>query len=266
MRSFHWLLVLAVIVTPALSAAPQEAVRRDPRLRGPTAEQLLAREHHRKGRELMRAERFEQAIEELRQAVRLDPELIEAHYDLGQAQMAIRDFPAAVNAYTACREAWLEFADALQKGDFEADAKREDRIRELRDRLRDLQRLPAAPGTSQGAQIQMEIARTENLIQTLDISRSRGPQRLELPAELSLALGSAYFRSGRLEDAEREYKAAVDVRPKLGQAHNNLAVVYVMTGRPAEAKEAVKLAEKAGFRVNPELKKDIDVALKSERP
>jgi tetratricopeptide (TPR) repeat protein len=266
MRSFFQLLVLAVIVTPTLSASSQEAVTRDPRIKGPTADQLLAREHHQKGRELMRAERFEQAVEELRQAVRLDTELVMAHYDLGQALMAVREYPAAVTAYTSCREAWLRFADQLQKGGFEADATREDRIRELRDRVMELQRIPAAPGSPQATRIQNEISRTENLIQSLDVSRSRGQQRLELPAELSLALGSAYFRCGRLEDAEREYKAAVDVQPKLGQAHNNLAVVYLMQKRPAEAREAVKRAEKAGFRVNPELKKDIDAALKSPHP
>lgn len=266
MRSLCRLLVLAVVVTPAVSASPQEAVPRDARLTGPTADQRLAREHHQKGRELMRAERFEQAIEELRQAVRLDPHLVEAHYDLGQARMAVREFPEAVQAYTACREAWLRFAAEVQKGGFEAEALREDRIRELRDRLGELQRLPVAPGTAQGARIQNEIVRTENLIQSLDRSQSRGRQPLELPAGLSLALGSAYFRSGQLADAEREYKAAVDVQPKLGQAHNNLAVVWLMQGRPAEAKEAVKRAEKAGFQVSSELKKDIDTALKNQRP
>ena len=30
-----------------------------------------------------------------------------------------------------------------------------------------------------------------------------------VPAWVSLALGSAYFRSGQLADAEREYKAAI---------------------------------------------------------
>ena len=72
----------------------------------------------------------------------------------------------------------------------------------------------------------------------------------------SLALGSAYFRSDALPDAEREYRAAIEVDPKLGEAHNNLAVVYMQTGRHAEADAEIKVAEKAGFRVNPQLKED----------
>ena len=72
-----------------------------------------------------------------------------------------------------------------------------------------------------------------------------------------MALGSAYFRSGALADAEREYKEAVKVNPKFGEAHNNLAAVYLMTDRAEPAEEEVKLAEKSGFRVNPQLKEDI---------
>ena len=45
--------------------------------------------------------------------------------------------------------------------------------------------------------------------------------------------------------------------PSLGEAHNNLAVVYMLTGRIREAEAAVEKAEAAGFRVNPQLKKDI---------
>jgi len=271
MRHLYRILIVAMAAVPASVwaapvvgawPAPQEALRRDARSTGPTADELQARDHHRKGRELMRAERYELAIEELQQAVRLDPELVMAHYHLGQSLMAVGDYPAAANAYSACRDAWLRFADALQRGGFEGDAMREDRIRELRDQLGELQRIPATPGTSQYSQLQLEMRRIENLIQALDMSKTRGLQRIELPAELSLALGSAYFRCGRIEDAEREYGAAIAVQPKLGQAHNNLAVVYLMQGKPAEAKEAVKRAEKSGFHVSSELKKDIDAALK----
>ena len=74
---------------------------------------------------------------------------------------------------------------------------------------------------------------------------------------MSLALGSAYFRSGRLADAEREWKAAVDVNARLGEAHNNLAALDAMTGRKKEADAAVRAAERAGFAVHPRLKDDI---------
>jgi Flp pilus assembly protein TadD len=258
------LLTLLVVPAPATS---QEAMRRDARKQeAPSVERVAALEHHKKGRELMRAERWQEAIEELHTAVGLDPDLVMAHYDLGQSYMAARDFEAAVDSYEDCRDAWMRMADALQKGDFEAHAMREDRIRELRDRIRDIQRVPATPGTAQYAQLQAEATRTENLIRSLDMSRKGGRKQSELPAELSLALGSAYFRSNRMDDAEREYNAAIRVQPKLGQAHNNLAVVYLTQGRPTDALEAVRQAEKTGFQVSSELKQEIEQALKGPQP
>ena len=59
-------------------------------------------------------------------------------------------------------------------------------------------------------------------------------------------MGSAYFRLQQWPDAEREYKAAIAADPKSGEAFNNLAVVYLQTGRFKEADDAVKSAEKAG--------------------
>jgi Flp pilus assembly protein TadD len=66
-----------------------------------------------------------------------------------------------------------------------------------------------------------------------------------------------------MENAEEEYKAAIRADPKAGEAHNNLAVIYLLTNRPKEAAAEVKAAEKSGLRVNPELKEQIRVANKN---
>jgi Flp pilus assembly protein TadD len=60
-----------------------------------------------------------------------------------------------------------------------------------------------------------------------------------------------------MADAEREYREAIRVDPKLGEAHNNLAVTLMLTGRLDEAGQEIKAAEKAGFRVNPQFKEDL---------
>lgn len=85
-----------------------------------------------------------------------------------------------------------------------------------------------------------------------------------VPAWVSLSLGSAYFRSGKLSDAEREYKDAIVV-DRAGEAHSNLAVVFLETGRLAEADASIKAAKKAGFKVNPQLEQDIRDRLKSRQ-
>jgi tetratricopeptide (TPR) repeat protein len=54
------------------------------------------------------------------------------------------------------------------------------------------------------------------------------------PAEVLLALGSAHFRNGEPEAAEANWKAALEVNPKYGEAHNNIAVTsrLVMVAQP----------------------------------
>jgi len=79
----------------------------------------------------------------------------------------------------------------------------------------------------------------------------------EPPAEISLALAGAWYRQGNLEEAEKENKNALKSRPDYGQAHNNLAVICMMTGRIPEAQAEVEKAEKAGFTVNPRLKEEL---------
>ena len=78
-----------------------------------------------------------------------------------------------------------------------------------------------------------------------------------VPPWVSLSLGSAYFRSGKIADAEREYKATIAADNKSGEAHNNLAVVYLETERFTEALNSINAAKKTGFKVNPELEKAI---------
>ena len=78
-----------------------------------------------------------------------------------------------------------------------------------------------------------------------------------VPAWVSLSLGSAYFRSGKLQDAEREFKAAAEADTRSGEALSNLAVVYLETQRYGLALSSIDAAKKTGFKVNPELEKAI---------
>jgi len=109
-----------------------------------------------------------------------------------------------------------------------------------------------------------DILDIKQQIREIQADREPGPvtgKLVPVPAFVSLALGSAYFRLDRLADAEREFRAAVAVDPKFGEAHSNLALVCLLTGRAAEAQEHVRTAEEAKFTVNPELKRQIREAV-----
>jgi tetratricopeptide (TPR) repeat protein len=211
-----------------------------------------ALQHYRLGQELMVAERYEQAVTEFTEAVDLDPLLTLAHYGRGEGFMALKRYASAVQAFIACRQAYQQIADLRQRDTAAANRLRTDEMNELRDSVRRLQ----------SGQVDVSAATAFRIAQRLEELETLGrgtkfDEAFQVPAEFSLALGSAYFRAGHPGDAEREWKAAVAVNPKLGEAHNNLAALYAMTGRKDEAAAAIKAAERARFLVNPRLKDDI---------
>src|SRR5713101_616185 len=238
-------LVLAVLVVTASAEVTERAHRE-------------ALEHYRAGQELLYAENWSEAEREFRAAIALDPLLVLAHYSLGQTYMSEKEYTQAVKAFTACRQAYLDISALQGRNDVRADQSRDEEIQELRDSIRRIQ-----GGTLKIAAPEMTVAKLESRIQELESLRRRGSGGAsEVPAEFSLALGSAYYRSGALAEAQREYEAALKVRPRLGEAHNNLAVVYMTQGRLQDAAEHMKAAEKAGFHVNPRFKADLEKRLK----
>jgi tetratricopeptide (TPR) repeat protein len=215
-----------------------------------------ALEHYRAGQGFMYAESWPEAEREFRAAIGLDPQLVLAHFSLGQTYMSLKEYPKAVIAFKGARGAFLEGAALAATDRAKADQRRDEEIRELRDNVRMVRSQSAALRQS-SQQPENMVLKLESRIKELETYKFTGGGVIEVPAEFSLALGSAYFRTGALDDAQREYEAALRVRPKFGEANNNLAVVYMLQGKLAEADVQVKAAEKAGFHVNPQLKVDL---------
>jgi tetratricopeptide (TPR) repeat protein len=212
-----------------------------------------AQQHFETGQDSMHAEEFEKAVREFKAAIELDPLLVLAHYNLGQSYMALKAYPAAVKAYLGCRDA-VDQLNSLQQGQVV------ERAHEIDDQIHDLQDLIRRSRSEKGGERGNEhkIMMLEERIRVLEGMRLNGKdQHVQVPAELHLALGSAYYRQGALVDAEREYTDAIRVDSKLGPAHNNLAVIYMLSGRFKEAHVALQKAEKSGYPVNPNLKRDL---------
>jgi tetratricopeptide (TPR) repeat protein len=226
----------------------------------PERDQHAATQHFKRGMEELLAERYEPAEREFRDAVKIDPLYDAAFYGLGQVYMATKQFESAVKAYLAARDAFKSATAAESLASVSTDRRLRDQIDALKDYERSLSRQLAA-SRSPGAQAAMDRIRDQ--IQGMEgrLHRTSGPPP-PVPAGYSMALGSAYFRLNQLADAEREYKAAIGVNPAFGEAHSNLAVVYFVTGRISQADASLKAAEKAGFKVNPRLKSDVEAAMK----
>ena len=246
-RMTYWIinsLLLAAIAIPA-GAQPADEIHH-----------TQALQRYRNGQELLRAEQFDKAATEFSAAIELDSLLALAHYGLGQSYMALKRYASAIQAFTGCREAYRRLMDMREENRMATDRRIEDEIRELQNSIS----LLRGGQAKQYGNPETKITELEARIDELRRIQQEPVGQFPPPADVSLALGSAYFRNGNAQMAETEWKAAIAVKPKLGEAHNNLAVIYMQTGRFKEAEQSIKNAEKAGFRVNPRLKEDLKKA------
>ena len=235
--------VTGIVVFAAALAAGQTSPDRE-----------RARPHYRTGWEYMRVEAWAEAAGAFQQAIEIDRKFEDAYYSLGRAHMNMKKYAEAIAAYTKARDLYAAMAGQQFANQQDAQRYRQDRLMELDDMMRQVQTGP------QTARTQERLRQVQEHRRQLQEYFQRGANvsiQQTVPAFVALALGSAYFRIGNLADAEREYKAALEADPKTGEAYSNLAVVYLETGRYAEAERAVKGAEKAGYKVHPQLKQDI---------
>jgi tetratricopeptide (TPR) repeat protein len=210
-----------------------------------------ARPSYDAGLEHMRNEAFDAAADSFRAAVIIDPAYEMAHYMLGRVQLMQRQYAAATLSLEKARDVFSAQANTKQ----DTNQKRRDLIDDLSSVITRLEQTRNA----QTPPVQEQIRQyKERQRQIQDLDRASGMTgEHAVPAFVWLSLGSAYFRSGKLSDAEHAYSAAIAADSKMGEAHNNLAVVYMETGRLTDADKAVKAAEKNGFRVSPALKEEI---------
>ena len=241
--------IIAIVAVLVLSQGPAHAVAQ-------TAQERAVR-HMRAGQEALQTERWEIAEREFKAAIELDPLLELAHYGLGQTYMATKRYVEAVRAYVATRDAFHRAATDLMADSLEAEQRIDEQIRALRDQMRFLQ-----SGKVRSPYTGDAMTRIAEQIRQLETrrGRSRDGAAPSTPPYISVALGSAYFRTNAFTDAEREWRAALQVDPKIGEAHNNLAVVLMLTGRFDEAEREVDLAEKSGHKVSDRFKDDLKAA------
>jgi tetratricopeptide (TPR) repeat protein len=213
-----------------------------------------ARTQNQLGWDYMRSEQFDHAVKAFQSAVETDPTFEMPWYGLGRAHLALKQFASASSALERCRSLYEQQVGRKFTSQQEAQRYRQERLTEIDEMLRQVQ---SGPQTLQRADQVRQLQEQRRQIQEY-ISRGNSVT-LEnaVPAWVSLSLGSAYFRSGKLQDAERAFKAAVDADRRSGEALSNLAVVYLETDRAELALSTIEAAKKTGFKVNPELEKAI---------
>jgi tetratricopeptide (TPR) repeat protein len=258
------LAVTVLLLTASASIAAQETtVRPSDVTRVDIRTREMALQHHGTGWQYLAAEDFERARESFSKAIELIRRMPTAHYGLGKSYMGLKRYTEAIRAYSDSRDVYQELAARATVDQMALQQRRQDQMREIEDAMREAQRVrPSAAGSSTQQRTMQELGDQLRFLENRLGSGQSISSEEAVPPEVYLALGSAYFRAEQMTDAEREYRHAVKVKPNFGEAWNNLAVVALLDGRATEAEDAIKKAEKAGFRVNPQLKDDIRAAKK----
>jgi len=250
---------IAIAVAAVVAAAtpgPARAQVSNP----PSAAMAEANKHYSQGWSAVRAGSWDDAKREFERTIGYDPQFALAFYALGRAEMGRRDFSSAIAAYTHCRDLYLATSGMRFTNQMEARSHINDMILQYQNALRQANAPTSSTNNNAAQSNSIYIRDLQAAIARLQEARDRTENvsiAQPVPYFVPMALGAAYFRAGRTADAEREYKAALAANNSSGETHNNLAVLYLMTGRYDEADAEVKAAEKVGFKVAEELKGDI---------
>jgi tetratricopeptide (TPR) repeat protein len=214
-----------------------------------------ARIPYKVGLENFKAEAWDDAVKSFKAAIDIDSTFEMAYYMLGRTHMAQKRYAEAAAAYEKCRSLYQQQSGRQYANANERQRNRDTHLREIDDVIRTYQ------GAQQTQQVIDAIRQLQNQRRLVEEAMSRTNTtmtlNLSVPAYVSTALGSAYFRMGNMAAAEKEYKAAIQADGKAGEAYSNLAVVYMETGRLEDAEKSVKAAENVGFKVHPQLKEEI---------
>ena len=258
------LAVTALLLTASVPIAAQDTtVRPSDVKRIDIRTREMALQLHSMGWQYLAAEDFERARESFSKAIELIRRMPTAHYGLGKSYMGLKRYTDAIGAYSDSRDVYQELAAKATVDQMALQQRRQDQMREIEDAMREAQRVrPSAAGSATQQRTMQELNDQLRFLENRLGSGQSISSEEAVPPEVYLALGSAYFRSEQMADAEREYRQAVKVKPNFGEAWNNLAVVALLDGRATEAEDAIRKAERAGFRVNPQLKDDIKAAKK----
>lgn len=246
------------IVLATMLAVPVAARAQVNNFKGASPEAKRANQHYKSGWEAMHKESWDEAAKQFQAAIDTDDKFALAYYSLGRAEMGRRNFQKAIAAYVACKQLYVRIGGEHFTNQLEYRKRLEDRILEYQTTIQQSQQVSSGKGSSQSQAVYMRELQTQ--LMTLQQAKDRNDTMTidaTVPYFVPMALGAAYFRAGQFGEAEREYTEAIQANPSSGETHNNLAVLYLMTGKLDLAEKEVAKAEDTGFKVPPGLKDDI---------
>ena len=166
--------------------------------------------------------------------------------------MNLKRYASAIKAFSECLESTRALYGLAGTNRFAVEQQREDEIREMRETIRE----PVAGGAGGSGRPQAEGDAS---------ARSRTPADVARPTAISrrpkcCCRSAAPLPQRRHRGGDRQWKAAVERQPEAGRSAQQSRRHLHADRTPREAEREMKLAEKSGFRVNPQFKEDLKKA------
>ena len=215
---------------------------------------MLAKSHFDKGMKLLSGTRDEEAEAEFTEAIKLFPELVEAHIQLGNISMRHRNFSQALERYLKARQSLADLQGLRHAQEMARMRQLQENIDLIKERINDLR---SSPRASDAGKVQQEMVRLEKL----ERERTNAQPAAETPftPEIHFLVGNALMKLERFDEAREELTQALVLRPDFGEAHNNLAVLCFYKREYDECWKHVHAAEAAGVRVDPVFRSELAV-------
>ena len=158
-------------------------------------------------------------------------------------------------AHVPARRLFSADASKVFNSQLDANRQRQDRLMELQDiRIAGVEG-PAEPGHAGQHAPDRQCDPDDDATRSIAVRTSRWRIRCRRSSRCRSAAPTSAPSSSRKPSGSTGPRSTAD--PKAGEAHNNLAVILMMKAQYTDAMAELKAAEKAGFRVNPELKDQI---------
>ena len=187
--------------------------------------------HNERGTERLDQGRTEEAVEDFRESLRINPIQAVLHYDMGSVlaqtghnNEAIEEYREALRLEPGMASANVNLGNALMQA-----GKIDEAIAEYREALISEPTLANAH-----ASLGMALAETRHVHEA--IAEYREALRLDPTlAAANVTLGNVLLQTGKTDEAIEEFKEALSKNPALETAHFNLANALAQRGMPMEA-------------------------------
>jgi tetratricopeptide (TPR) repeat protein len=208
---------------------------------------MLARSHYTKGMKLIAEQKKSEGEQQLLEAVKIFPELVEGYVELGNLSMERKEFREGLDRYLKARDALAGLQGLKRLQEVERQRRIQESIDLLNEQISQLSRSgsPANQGRIQEAMVRLDKLQQEKTNQQPTTETPFTPEVLFL-------VGTAYMKLEQFEEAGKQLQDALVLRPKFAEAHNNLAVVLYYRKDYSGCWSHLRAAEALGMRIDPQ--------------